>query len=76
MNKINRPCPTCEGEGMINRDSINETHHIKITKVWCEEAQEWLTLKSEICPECGGRGYIDVTEQATRRPHDYEQKTW
>ena len=60
--KVLKKCPTCDGEGMIKRDDLNEMHHIDTEKVWFDEAQEWMTLRPEICPECEGSGQIDIYE--------------
>ena len=62
MKIIMAKCLTCEGEGMIKKDALGEVHSIDTTSVWCADAQEYLTLKEEICPECDGLGEIDITD--------------
>ena len=61
--KALKKCPTCDGEGMIKRDDLNELHHIDTEKVWCDEANEWMTLRVEICPECEGAGQVDIYDE-------------
>jgi hypothetical protein len=62
MKTIMQKCATCEGEGLVKIDILGETHTLDTDKVWCDEAQEYLDLKIETCPDCLGEGEIDVTE--------------
>jgi DnaJ-class molecular chaperone len=62
MKQIMKTCATCNGEGMVKRDTLGEIHTIDTPSVWCAEAQEFLTIKEEICPDCDGLGEIDITD--------------
>lgn len=62
MKIIMAKCLTCEGEGIVKIDTLGNVHILDTPSVWCEEAQEFLELKEEICPECDGLGEIDITD--------------
>lgn len=62
MKQIMKTCSTCEGEGMVKIDTLGDVHTLDTPSVWCEEAQEFLELKEEICPDCLGLGEIDITD--------------
>ena len=62
MKQINRTCPTCEVEGMIIRDELNGIHPLHTESYYCDEANEYLQLRPEICPDCEGSGLIDTTD--------------
>ena len=75
MNPINRTCPTCEGEGMIKRDELNGIHPLHTESYYCVEANEYLQLRPEICPECDGSGLIDVTDDYILNKADEQIKS-
>lgn len=62
MKQIMKTCSTCEGEGMVKIDTFGDVHTLDTPSVWCEEAQEFLELKEDICPDCLGLGEIDITD--------------
>jgi hypothetical protein len=56
MKTIMQKCATCEGEGLVKIDTLGDVHPIDTDQVWCDEAQEFLELNIEICPDCLGYG--------------------
>jgi DnaJ-class molecular chaperone len=62
MKPIMKKCETCEGLGLVKIDTLGEVHTADTDQVWCEEAQEFLSLHEEICPDCLGLGEIDISD--------------